>query len=549
MKTKARKQNSLLGVNGQQIDILNSQRGLSSRVFGNSYNEKINIEEVRVTSFERVINILMGIKNLLLTHNAEGATIADLEWVVQKIQSKDLYNFELTTNPSKLENFTKESSDYVIGILNNFSNNKEEFNKIAKENHKKNSTKNVLVDKNDQNLLKNSIMMKKEDKEKLSKLLGGNSKPKNPELNSCNTVSYHKSKTQYLIETQLDRVSISEAFSLGFEEEIDVNIESQNFNIFTFCEKVDRRRVLPIVYNEVLNTLNIKDTHDINIEKLEKFSHLIQEGYIKTVLYHNDLHATDLCQTLYCWITKAEVKAHLDLSVLDLFGLYTSAIIHDFKHPGYTNAFHSNNLTDLALTYNDKSVLENMHISEAFKILMRPDCNFIENFSMTEFKELRKRIIECVLATDMIHHAKIITQLKTKATMLEIDNGSNIDKLVNPDTKTYFEDRQEILNLMIHLGDLSHNSKSFEISQTWTNLLYEEFYKQGDHERSLNVPISMFCDRHNSNIPKAQIGFIKGIVIPSFDVLVNFFPKLSYTVDNLEDNIEHWTDLLENENK
>jgi calcium/calmodulin-dependent 3',5'-cyclic nucleotide phosphodiesterase len=546
MKSRAKKQHSLLGISTQQIDILNTSHGRSSRCFGSGIDEKVNIEDVRVTSFDRVIEILKGIKCLLLNYKAEDGVINELEWVVQKIQSKDLYNFELTTNPSKLENFTKESSDYVIGILNNFSNNKEEYNKIAKENHRKHSNQNLIV-KEERNMLKNStMMMKKEDKEKLSKLLI--SKPKNPELTTCNTFSYQKAKTLYINETKLDEESISEAFSLGFEEDFEINIESKEFNIFNFKERVDRQRVLPIIYNEVLNSLKLKELHNINNEKLDKFSHLIQDGYIKSVLYHNDLHSTDLCQTLFCWVNNANIKIHLDLSVLDLFALFTAAIIHDFKHPGYTNGFHQNNLTELALIYNDKSVLENMHISEAFKILMRTDCNFIENFSVIEFKEIRKRMIECVLATDMIHHARIMSQLKAKASVLEINNGHNIEKLFNPESKTFFEDKQEMLNLLIHLGDLSHNTKSFEISKTWTYLLYEEFYKQGDHEKSLNVPISMFCDRSNSNIPKAQIGFIKGIVIPSFDLLVNFFPQLNYTIQNLEDNIECWNNLLE-ENK
>jgi hypothetical protein len=64
-------------------------------------------------------------------------------------------------------------------------------------------------------------------------------------------------------------------------------------------------------------------------------------------------------------------------------------------------------------------------------------------------------------------------------------------------------------------------------------------------ERSLNIPISMFCDRNNSNIPKAQIGFIKGIILPTFDVLVNFFPSLSYLINNIDDNLSNWGKLAE----
>jgi calcium/calmodulin-dependent 3',5'-cyclic nucleotide phosphodiesterase len=544
MKQNTPHQNHL-NLNGQ-LDILHSTRNRrNSRMISNSTQDDRIIEEVRLTSFEKVIKILQNIRALLQNYKANDAVLADLDWVVQKIYSRDLYNFEIC-DPSKLENFTKESSDYFLNILSSYSNNKEEFTKIAKENYNNFSEKNLVISRNEKTLLKNSTIMKTDEKAKLNKLLAMN-KSKINELQAANTVSFQKLKTLFINETKLDRDSIKDAFTVGFEEEIEINIESKDFNIFNFTEKLDRKRVLPTIYNEVLTALKMQDTHKLNLEKLDKFSHEIQHGYNKNVLYHNDLHASDLCQTLFCWINRASIKKHLNLSTLDLFALYTSAILHDFKHPGLTNAFHLNNLTELALAYNDKSVLENMHISESFKILMRPECNFIENFSLQEFKELRRIMIECVLATDMVHHSKIISQLKSKATVLEINNGNNIEKLLDRNSKTFFEDRQEILNLLIHLGDLSHNSKSFEISKTWTYLLYEEFYKQGDHERSLNSSISMFCDRYNSNIPKSQIGFIRGIVIPSFDVLINFFPQLDYTIENLEDNVEYWTEMLEKE--
>ena len=34
----------------------------------------------------------------------------------------------------------------------------------------------------------------------------------------------------------------------------------------------------------------------------------------------------------------------------------------------------------------------------------------------------------------------------------------------------------------------------------------EEFFRQGDCERSLNLPISFLCDRHTIQIPAAQRG-------------------------------------------
>ncbi|XP_055847989.1 dual specificity calcium/calmodulin-dependent 3',5'-cyclic nucleotide phosphodiesterase 1B-like [Episyrphus balteatus] len=46
----------------------------------------------------------------------------------------------------------------------------------------------------------------------------------------------------------------------------------------------------------------------------------------------------------------------------------------------------------------------------------------------------------------------------------------------------------------------------------------EEFFKQGDRERELNIPISPLCDRYDTLIPESQINFIDFIVEPTFKI-------------------------------
>ena len=44
-------------------------------------------------------------------------------------------------------------------------------------------------------------------------------------------------------------------------------------------------------------------------------------------------------------------------------------MVHDYKHPGYNNAFLANISNSIAIRYNDKNILESYHISQAFKLM------------------------------------------------------------------------------------------------------------------------------------------------------------------------------------
>lgn len=55
----------------------------------------------------------------------------------------------------------------------------------------------------------------------------------------------------------------------------------------------------------------------------------------------------------------------------------------------------------MALLYNDNSINENMHASLTFRILMKPENNFLSGLASDEFQAVRRTIISIVLATDM----------------------------------------------------------------------------------------------------------------------------------------------------
>lgn len=54
----------------------------------------------------------------------------------------------------------------------------------------------------------------------------------------------------------------------------------------------------------------------------------------------------------------------------------------------------------------------------------------------------------------------------------------------------------------------------------------EEFFKQGDKEKSLGLPYSPLCDRNTTMVAESQIGFIDFILSPTMDVCSELIMKI-----------------------
>ena len=52
--------------------------------------------------------------------------------------------------------------------------------------------------------------------------------------------------------------------------------------------------------------------------------------------------------------------------------------------------------SELALMYNDESVLENHHLAVAFKLLQNQDCDIFANLSKKQRQTFRKMVIDMV---------------------------------------------------------------------------------------------------------------------------------------------------------
>lgn len=175
-----------------------------------------------------------------------------------------------------------------------------------------------------------------------------------------------------------------------------------------------------------------------------------------------------------------------------------AAAIHDIDHPGVSNQYLINSSNELALMYNDESVLENHSLAVAFKVLQEQRCDMLNSLNRKQKSSLRKMTIDMVLATDMSKHMSLLADLKTMVETKKVA-GSGFLLLDN------YTERIQVLQNIIHCADLSNPTKPLPLYRKWVRLIMEEFFQQGDKEREQGLEISPMCDRFNATIEKYQV--------------------------------------------
>jgi|LauGreDrversion4_2_1035121.scaffolds.fasta_scaffold381990_1 hypothetical protein len=79
--------------------------------------------------------------------------------------------------------------------------------------------------------------------------------------------------------------------------------------------------------------------------------------------YHSTTHASDVAQGLHVFLNGGELGKLLHLTPLEHLGALVAALVHDVDHPGLGNGFLINTKDELALLYNDQSILENHSVA------------------------------------------------------------------------------------------------------------------------------------------------------------------------------------------
>ncbi|XP_031433186.1 cAMP-specific 3',5'-cyclic phosphodiesterase 4D-like isoform X1 [Clupea harengus] len=313
------------------------------------------------------------------------------------------------------------------------------------------------------------------------------------------------------------------------------DINKWGLNIFKVAEFSDNRPLTVVMYT-IFQERDLLKTFKIPLDTFITYLMTLEDHYHRDVSYHNNIHAADVTQSTHVLLsTPALEGVFTDLEILA--AIFASAI-HDVDHPGVSNQFLINTNSELALMYNDTSVLENHHLAVGFKLLQEENCDIFQNLNKKQRSTFRKMVIDMVLATDMSKHMNLLADLKTMVETKKV-TSSGVLLLDN------YCDRIQVLQNMVHCADLSNPSKPLELYRQWTDRIMQEFFSQGDREREHSMEISAMCDKLIASVEKSQVGFIDYIVHPLWETWADLVhPDAQELLDTLQDNRDWYQNAI-----
>ncbi|XP_025410032.1 high affinity cAMP-specific and IBMX-insensitive 3',5'-cyclic phosphodiesterase 8-like isoform X2 [Sipha flava] len=322
-----------------------------------------------------------------------------------------------------------------------------------------------------------------------------------------------------------------------------------DFNVFKL-EELSMKRPLVHLGMNLLMHFEVHKTLGCDERTLHAWLTVIESHYHAKNTYHNSTHAADVLQATAMFLEKDRIKRLLDQ--LDEACCLIAAITHDIDHPGKSSAFLCNSQNDLAILYNDISVLESHHAALTFKLTTRDErLNIFKGLEKDTYKVVRQNIIDMILATEMTKHfehlAKFVSVCNKPSSLDEAPVDGLTPSDVSPETiaPTSAEEVNLVKRMLIKCADVSNPTRPLKMCVEWAKRIAEEYFNQTDEEKINHLPVVMpMFDRVTCSIPKSQIGFMDYIINDMFETWDSFIdmPEMLYY---MRSNYQYWKDLEE----
>lgn len=90
-------------------------------------------------------------------------------------------------------------------------------------------------------------------------------------------------------------------------------------------------------------------------------------------------------------------------------------------------------------------------------------------------------------------------------------------------------------------SDLSASAKPWDVQVKTVDIIFKEFYDQGDAELAAGrTPIPMMDRRRHEEQPASQVEFLHNICTPCYTLLYKLVPETKPLLDMVDENLEKW---------
>ena len=201
---------------------------------------------------------------------------------------------------------------------------------------------------------------------------------------------------------------------------------------------------------------------------------------------------------------------------------------HDLDHNGFTNSFHAATLTELAVRYNDTSILEMHHCATAWGIMSSSSMNFLKGLTLAESAYFRKMLIALILSTDMSKHMDLTKQFKAATFSQDMDD----------------ENKMLLMKAILHTVDVGNAVRPQSACQENAMNVQKEFMAQVKVEEEKGFTPAPFMNPKNESIAwQLEVSFIDYVTAPLWHRMAEIFPSLSACVDQITANRDYFQKL------
>ena len=278
----------------------------------------------------------------------------------------------------------------------------------------------------------------------------------------------------------------------------------------------------------MFDSVGVLDALDIPADVIHAIVLDVRSQYSDEVAFHCFNHVYTVLQMCYLILKGSPFVQKIISTPVARFALLMSALCHDMNHPGNNNDYEIKSESEIAILYNDASVLENLHCASMFETLQRHNLHKFMDSRLGEWKEFRKIATTAILSTDMSQHKALLKKV--------------LGAVKDPGTLGV----EDWVAYIVHTADLGNLTLDWDLALMWEDRIFKEFEDQAEKEQKQGLEVATYMvNLDEFSRAKIQLGFIDFVLLPWWEAMNKLIPNdLEERLVFLRKSRENYTQVL-----